>query len=149
MEIAIGGAFGVAIGWAARQIIARVRLQAGGLYPAFTLGVAFLAFSLPTLLHGSGFLAVYLAAVILGNGRLPYRLSLLRVHDALGWLSQITMFLVLGLLSLPSRLLAVAGVGLALALFLALVARPAVVALCLLPFRRYAKRESVLRTFEQ
>jgi cell volume regulation protein A len=140
-EIAIGGAFGVAIGWASRQIIARVRLPAGGLYPAFTLGVAFLAFSLPTLLHGSGFLAVYLAAVMLGNGRLPYRLSLLRVHDALGWLSQITMFLVLGLLSYPSRLLGVAGVGLALALFLALVARPAVVALCLLPFRRYVKRD--------
>jgi len=141
MEIAIGGALGVAIGWAARQIIARVRLPAGGLYPAFTLGVAFLAFSLPTLLHGSGFLAVYLAAVMLGNGRLPYRLSLLRVHDALGWLSQITMFLVLGLLVFPTRLLGVAGVGLALALFLALVARPAVVALCLLPFRAYVKRD--------
>jgi cell volume regulation protein A len=93
----------------------------------------------PTLLHGSGFLAVYVAAVMLGEGRLPYRPSLLRVHDALAWLSQITMFLVLGLLVTPSRLLNVAWLGLALALFLSLVARPLVVTLCLIPFRYPAK----------
>ncbi|AHG92314.1 sodium/hydrogen exchanger (plasmid) [Gemmatirosa kalamazoonensis] len=140
-EIAVGLAFGAGIGWGARLLISRVRLPAGGLYPALTLGVAFLAFSVPTLLHGSGFLAVYVAAAILGDGRLPYRLSLLRVHDALGWLSQITMFLVLGLLVFPSRVLAVAGTGLALALFLAFIARPLVTALCLLPFRAYTRRD--------
>jgi potassium/hydrogen antiporter len=140
-EIVIGGAAGVAIGWGARLLLGRVRLPAGGLYPALTLGVAFLAYSLPTLVHGSGFLAVYVAAVIIGDGPLPYRPGLLRVHDALGWLSQITMFLVLGLLVFPSRLVTVAGIGLALALFLAVVARPIVVAACLIPFRAYTRRD--------
>src|SRR5437868_4700329 len=114
-EIAVGAAFGVGIGYGARLLLARVRLPAGGLYPALTIGTAFLAFALPTLLDGSGFLSVYVAAVLIGNARLPYRPSLLRVHDALAWLSQIAMFLVLGLLVFPSRLLTVAGIGLALA----------------------------------
>jgi cell volume regulation protein A len=140
-ESVVGAALGAAIGYGGRELLARVRLPAGGLYPALTLGLAFLAFSVPTLLHGSGFLAVYVAAVLLGNGTLPYRPGLLRVHDALAWLSQIVMFLVLGLLVFPSRLREVAGIGLLLALFLAIVARPLVVALCLAPFRAYARRE--------
>lgn len=103
------------------------------------LALALLAFGVPTLLHGSGFLSVYIAAMILGSGTLPYRASLLRVNDAIAWLSQIAMFLVLGLLVFPSRLLDVAHVGILLALFLAFVARPLVVALCLWPFRYTAK----------
>ncbi len=140
-ETVIGAGLGAAIGYGGRVLLARVRLPAGGLYPALTLGLAFLAFSVPTLLHGSGFLAVYVAAVLLGNGTLPYRPGLLRVHDALAWLSQIVMFLVLGLLVFPSRLREVAGIGLGLSLFLAIVARPLVVALCLAPFRAYRPRE--------
>ena len=66
---------------------------------------------------------------------MPYRTAVRRVHDALGWLAQIVMFLLLGLLVFPSRLVPVAGVGLAVALVLAFVARPLVVALCLAPFR--------------
>ena len=141
LEIAVGGALGIVIGEVGRRLLGRVRLPAGGLYPALTLAVAFLAFAVPTLLHGSGFLAVYFAAVRLGKGPLPYRPSLLRVHDALAWLSQIAMFLVLGLLAFPSRLVSVAGLGLGLALLLALVARPLVVVLCLLPFRGYTWRD--------
>jgi len=140
-EIAVGAVFGLAVGYGGRMLLARVRLPAGGLYPAVTLGLAFLAFGLPTLAHGSGFLAVYVAAVILGNSTLPFHSGLLRVHDALAWLSQITMFLVLGLLVFPARVLQSAGIGLALALFLAIVARPVVVALCLLPFRAYTRRD--------
>jgi cell volume regulation protein A len=140
-ELAVGAAAGVALGMGGRLLLTRVRLAAGGLYPALTLGVACLAFGVTTRLHGSGFLAVYVAAVLIGNGRLPFRPGLLRVHDALAWLGQIVMFLVLGLLVFPSRLAGVAVPGLALALFLALVARPAVVALCLAPFRAFARRE--------
>jgi cell volume regulation protein A len=134
-ELVIGGVLGVAIGYGARLVLARARLPAGGLYPVLTVAFALLAFGVPTLLRGSGFVAVYVAAVILGNETLPYHGSVVRVHDALAWLSQITMFLVLGLLVLPSRLMEVAWMGLAIALFLALIARPVVVALCLLPFR--------------
>jgi cell volume regulation protein A len=116
-------------------VLARVRLAASGLYPVMTLSLAFVAFGAPTLLWGSGFVAVYVAAVVLGNGALPYVSGLRRVHDAMAWFSQIAMFLLLGLLAFPTRLAAVAGPGLALGLFLALVARPIVVAALLLPFR--------------
>lgn len=139
-EAAIGGVLGFGIGYGGRLLLTRIRLPAAGLYPAMTLALALLAFAVPTLVHGSGFLAVYVAAVVLGDGPLPYRRGLLRVHDSLAWLSQIVMFLVLGLLVFPSRLVEAGWTGLALALFLAAVARPAIVALCLLPFR-YAGRE--------
>jgi potassium/hydrogen antiporter len=133
-EIVIGIIVGIAIGRLGSLQLGKLRLPAGGLYPVFTLALAFLSYGVATLLHGSGFLAVYIAAVIVGNGPLPYRKSLLRVHDTVAWLGQIVMFLILGLLVTPSRLLDVAAIGLALALFLAFVARPLVVALCLAPF---------------
>ncbi|MEJ7813314.1 MAG: potassium/proton antiporter [Gemmatimonadaceae bacterium] len=133
-EFAIGLALGLGAGYAGRWVLARARLSIAGLYPALTLALATLAFSVPTLLHGSGFLAVYVAALVLGDGPLPYRTALLRVHDALAWLAQIVMFLVLGLLVFPSRLWEVAPLGLGIGVFLAVVARPAVAALCLLPF---------------
>lgn len=140
LQLAVGAASGIAIGYGGRRLLGRLHLPASGLYPVITLALALLAFGVPTLLLGSGFLAVYVAAVILGNGSLPYRSSLLRVHDALAWLAQITMFLVLGLLVYPRQLPEVAWVGLGLALFLGIVARPVVVALCLAPFR-YPVRE--------
>jgi cell volume regulation protein A len=133
--IVIGLAGGVLVGRLGRLVLNRIRLPAGGLYPVLTLALAFLAYGAATLSHGSGFLAVYVAALVLGNGQLPYRRSLLRVHDALAWLSQIVMFLLLGLLVFPARLLEVAWPGLTLALVLAFVARPLVATLCLLPFR--------------
>lgn len=139
-QIILGVAFGIAVGHGGRFLLRKLRVPTVGLYPALSLAVAFLAFGVPTLLGGSGFLAVYITGMLLGSGELPYRPGLVRVHAALAWLSQITMFLVLGLLVSPTRLLNVAWLGLALALFLTVVARPLVVALCLIPFR-YPARE--------
>jgi cell volume regulation protein A len=141
-QLAVGAVLGVAVGWGGRSLLGRLRLPTGGLYPALTLALALLAYGLATLLHGSGFLAVYLAGLVLGNGPLPYRGGLLRVHDALAWLSQIGMFLVLGLLVFPSRLLGVAPIGLGMALILAVLVRPVVAGLCLLPFQ-YSRRETL------
>ncbi len=135
LQLAIGVIVGLGFGFAVRAILNRVRLSTGGFYPVLTLAVAFLAFGVATLAGGSGFLAVYVVAVLLGNTPIPYRNGLSRIHDALAWLSQISMFLMLGLLVFPSNLLPVAAVGLGVALFLALVGRPIAVALCLLPFR--------------
>ena len=112
-----------------------MRLSASGLYPVLTIALACFAFGAPTLLAGSGFVAVYAAAVVLGNGPLPHASGLRRVHDAMAWFSQVAMFLLLGLLAFPSRLASVAGPGLFLGLFLALVARPVMVFALLLPFR--------------
>ena len=139
-QIAIGAGAGWGIGLAGRLILTRLRLPAGGLYPVLSLAIAFFAFGAPTLVQGSGFLAVYIAGIIIGNAELPYRTSLVRVHDAVAWLAQIGMFLMLGLLVFPSRMMGVAIPGLVLAIFLAVVARPLVVALCLVPFG-YARRE--------
>jgi potassium/hydrogen antiporter len=140
LQLVMGAAVGAAAGYGGRDLLRRLTLMSGGLYPVLTLSLGLLAFGVATLLHGSGFLAVYLAGLVLGNGPLPYRTSLLRVHDALAWLSQVGMFLVLGLLVYPSRLVEVAVVGLGIALLLAVVVRPLVVTLCLLPFR-YPARE--------
>jgi cell volume regulation protein A len=140
LQLAVGLLVGWLVGRGGRLVLPRARLAAGGLYPVLTLSLGFLAFGAATLLHGSGFLAVYVAAVTLGNGPLPYRTGLVRVHDAMAWFSQVAMFLLLGLLAEPGRLAGIALPGLALALFLVLVARPAAVAPALLPFR-FAPRE--------
>ena len=141
IQLAVGAGVGVVAGLAFRRLLRASRLPAGGLYPVLTLGLALLTFGAATVLHGSGFLAVYLAGMVLGNGDLPYRAGLLSFHDAAAWCGQVMMFLVLGLLVFPSRLLQVSGTGLALALFLSLVARPVAVLLCLAPFR-YPWRET-------
>jgi len=132
----VGTVVGYSVGRLARSRIDRLRLPAPRLYPAFTIGVACLAYGIASSIHGSGFLSVYVAGVTLGAGSMPYRLAVRRVHDALGWLAQIIMFLLLGILVFPSRLVPVAGAGLAVALVLAFVARPLAAAICLLPFRR-------------
>lgn len=139
VQMAVGSLLGVGLGLAGRLLLQRLRLQVAGLYPVVTLALAFLAFGVPTLLQGSGFLAVYVMGILLGNDTIRYRTGVLRVHDALAWLSQVGMFLVLGLLVAPEQLLDVAWVGLGVSLFIAFVARPLAVVLCLLPFRFPAK----------
>lgn len=141
-QLVVGLIGGLAIGFAGRWVIRHARVAAVGLYPVLTLGVALLAFGAPTLLAGSGFLAVYLAGMVIGDGDLPQRGGLFRVHDAIAWFAQITMFLLLGLLSFPSHLIQVWPIGLAVAAVLALVARPVAVTLCLAAFR-YPWREVV------
>jgi cell volume regulation protein A len=140
LEMSVGGIVGFALGTAGRWSVKRLKLPANGLYPAFSLAIALLAFGLPTLLHGSGFLGVYVAGLAFGREPLAHGPNLRRVHDSMAWLAQVSMFLMLGLLVFPSRVATVAPVGLALALVIVLIARPVVVALCLAPFR-YPARE--------
>lgn len=135
LQLVIGALFGLLTGYLTRLALTRVRFTTSGLHPVVTLASAFIAFGGATLLHGSGFLAVFAAAIVLGVGSPPYRAGLRRVHDAMAWLSQVGMFVMLGLLVFPSQLLPVVGVGLTLGLALAIVARPLVVWLCLLPFK--------------
>lgn len=134
-QLGVGVAGGIAFGYASRWLLRAFVLPAAGLYPVLTFAVALLSFGGTTLAGGSGFLAVYLAAIVLADGPMPYRAGIRRVHDALAWLSQILMFVLLGLLVFPSRLLPHADEGLALAAVLAFVARPLAVFLVLVPFR--------------
>lgn len=140
VQLMVGGAVGALFGFLGRLLLRVIRLQTTGLYPVLTLAIAFLSFGAATLSYGSGFLAVFVTGVVLGSSRIPYQSGLARVHDALAWLSQVSMFVMLGLLVFPSQLMLVAWKGLALAVFLALVARPLAVWLCMLPFA-YPARE--------
>jgi len=115
---------------------------ANGLYPLLVTSGGLLVFALTNSLGGSGFLAIYLLGVVLGNRKLHAGQNILRVHDGLAWLSQIGMFLILGLLVTPSALYPVAWHALLVALILIFVARPLAVLLCLLPFR-FAWREQL------
>ncbi|GIX28196.1 MAG: K(+)/H(+) antiporter NhaP2 [Burkholderiales bacterium] len=134
-QMGLGAVLGIAAGHALAWLIDRLTLVAAGLYPLLALSGGLLAFGLTGLLGGSGFLAVYLAGLTLGNRRPRGELYILRVHDGLAWLAQIGMFLLLGLLATPTRLLEVAVPGLVVALALMLVARPVAVLLSLAPFR--------------
>jgi cell volume regulation protein A len=140
VELTVGAVVGWLVGRFGAWLLRKARLSAGGLYPVLTVALAFLAFGASTLVHGSGFLAVYVAAVIVGNAQIPYRGGIARVHDAIAWFSQVGMFLMLGLLSDPLRLTQVWGIGLVLGLALTFLARPLSVLACLAPFR-YAWRE--------
>ena len=135
VQLAVGASVGVLLGYLGLRLIRRVRPPTVGLYPALTLALAFLSFGIATLLKGSGLMSVYFTALVLGNSPLPYRSGLFKVHESLAWLSQIALFLMLGLLVFPSHLPPVAGIGLAMALFLAFIARPLAVLVCLLPLR--------------
>ncbi len=135
VQLAVGGGVGLLWGLAGKWLMRRLMLTTTGLYPVFTLALAFLSYGSATLVYGSGFLSVFLTGVVLGNAHLPNRSGLARVHNALAWMSQVGMFLMLGLLVYPSRLMEVAPIGLATALFLGFVARPLAVLPCLLPFR--------------
>jgi len=141
-QFGVGGAVGAASGLAGRALLRSVRLPAAGLYPVLTLAIAFLSFGSATVLGGSGFVAVYATGLMLAAGPLPYGAGVRRVHDALAWLAQIMMFTLLGLLVFPSRLLPAIGVGLALSLALAFVARPLAVG-ALLALLRVPRNENL------
>jgi cell volume regulation protein A len=133
MQTGLGALIGVGAGYALVLLLNRLTLQTG-LYPLLAMAGGLAAFGLTTLAGGSGFLAIYLAGIVLGNRRLHAAQNILRVHDGLAWLAQIGMFLVLGLLVTPSALLPQAGAALAVAAVLMLVARPLAVWVSLLPF---------------
>lgn len=138
-QMGLGLLFGLAGGWAIARLLARLAL-ADGLFALLVLSGGLLLFAAANSLDGSGFLAIYVAGVIVGNRRHRTTEAVLPVMDGLTWLAQVGLFVVLGLLVTPSHLLAYAWESLAMALFLMLVARPLAVWLSLLPFR-YPGRE--------
>jgi potassium/hydrogen antiporter len=124
-ELGIGLAAGLAVGWLAVAGLQRTRLDTVGLYPVATLATAAIAYGAADALHGSGFLAAYLAGLMLGSARIPAKRTVTVFHQGLGWVAQIVMFLSLGLLVFPSELGDAAPEGTALALVLVFLARPA------------------------
>jgi cell volume regulation protein A len=143
LQMVIGIMAGVASGKATVWALNHARLEFEGLYPALSVALVVLTYSLTQALGGSGFLAVYISGVVLGNTVYVHKLSLKVFHDGLAWLMQIVMFLLMGLLVLPGELWRVAWSGIALSAFLVLVARPISVLVCLTPFR-FSWREQLM-----
>lgn len=134
-QFVIGGAVGLAVAWVGAAMLARVALPASGLYPLATLAIALLAFAVAGMVGGSGFLAVYIAGLWLGNAALPHRGVTLGFAEGMAWLSQIGLFVLLGLLASPTRLPDALLPALAVGGGLLLVARPLSVVVCSTPFR--------------
>ncbi|WP_423223061.1 potassium/proton antiporter [Candidatus Amarolinea aalborgensis] len=132
-QMLVGAALGYGAGRAILFLVNGLKLGYEGLYPVLTLSLVFLAFGLTNVVGGNGFLAVYLAGIVLGNHDFIHKRSLLRFHDGLAWIMQIAMFLTLGLLVFPSRLVPIIGVGLLIAGWLMFVARPISIFMGLMP----------------
>ncbi len=123
-ELMIGAAVGVVVGRYGAEAIRRVALPASGLYPIAVLGLIAFAYGTSVTLHGSGFLAVYLAALVLGNVRLPHGAAVRGFAEGLGWIAQIGLFVLLGLLAHPGRLAGQLVPAVMVGLLLLFLARP-------------------------
>ncbi|MGW7070964.1 potassium/proton antiporter [Streptomyces sp. NPDC054855] len=135
LELAIGAAIGIAVGWLGAFGLRHVALPASGLYPIAVMAIAVAAYAAGAMAHGSGFLAVYLASMVLGNAKLPHWPATRGFAEGLGWIAQIGMFVLLGLLVTPHDLLDDTWPAIIIGLILTVVARPLGVVASLLPFR--------------
>ncbi|HEU4598712.1 MAG TPA: potassium/proton antiporter, partial [Solirubrobacterales bacterium] len=125
LKLGLGALIGIALGRLAVAALDRIELPSDGIYPVATIAVAGLAYGLAEIAQGSGFLAVYLTALALGSARIPAHRTVVAFHQGLGWVAQISLFILLGLLVFPSGLNDVAVDALALSAVLILIARPA------------------------
>lgn len=139
-QLLFGAGCGIAFGYITVWIINRLRTDNEFLYPVTIVSCVFFTFSLTELIGGNSYLAVYIAGLVVGNRRLAVKRTITTFFGGLTWLVQILMFLSLGLLVNPHELLNVVLPGVALGLFIIVVARPVAVFLSLLPFRNYTAR---------
>ncbi len=138
-QMSIGALAGVLLARLISNLINRLSLEYEGLYPVLTFSLVIFTYSATSAVGGNGFLAVYLTGLILAGQDFIHKRSLTRFHEGLGWLMQIAMFLTLGLLVFPSKLVSVAFSGIAIALALFFIARPVSIFLCL-PFARLKEK---------
>lgn len=134
-QLTVGALIGFSVARAGAWVLARSALPSSGLYPLGALGIAFLAYAVAGVAGASPFLAIYIAGLVLGNARLPHRSTTLGFVESLAWLAQIGLFIMLGLLASPGRLMEALPTALVVGGVLTFVARPVSVALCATPFR--------------
>lgn len=134
-ELFAGAAIGIVIGFSGAWLLRRSALPVSGLYPLATIALCMTGYATATVAHASGFLAVYICGLVLGNSALPHRAATLGFAEGLAWLAQIGLFVLLGLLASPSRLLGVIGPAILVGLALLLLARPVSVLLSMSWFK--------------
>ncbi|WFB07760.1 potassium/proton antiporter [Streptomyces sp. LX-29] len=144
LELAIGAALGLAVGWLGAYGLRHIALPASGLYPIAVMAIAVVAYAAGALAHGSGFLAVYLASLVLGNAKLPHWPATRGFAEGLGWIAQIGMFVLLGLLVTPHELGDDVWPAVIVGLALTVVARPVSVLVSLAPFRTPWREQALL-----
>lgn len=135
LDMGVGTLMGYLMARLSIYIINRVRLEYSGLYPILIMSLILLTYAATTAFRGNGILAVYLVGLIMGSRDFIHKKTIMKFHDGLAWLMQITMFLTLGLLVYPSHIVPVIAGGLLTALVLIVLARPIASFLCLLPFK--------------
>jgi cell volume regulation protein A len=140
----VGLLVGLAIGWVGRVTLGRLALPSAGLYPLATVGLVLLSFGAAGVLHGSGFLAVYVAGLVIGSTRLPHRRAVLGFATSLALLAELGLFVLLGLLASPSRLVDALPTALVVGAAALLVGRPLAVLLSTSPFRVPLREQAFL-----
>ena len=141
VQLVVGLAIGLLVGYLSKWVLEKVDLENVSLYAIMVFSIGFLANALASILHGNGLLSLYIAAVIIGNQvQLKHRRDVLKFSDAMTWVMQLMMFLMLGLLARPSHMLRILGPALLIGLFMLFIARPMAVYLTLLPFRKMSFR---------
>lgn len=144
MQFVVGAVAGYLLGKLAILMLNRLNIDNQALYPILLLSFIFFTFSITDLLNGNGYLAVYIAGIMVGNNKIMYRKEIYTFMDGLTWLFQIIMFLCLGLLVNPHELLDIALVATLIGVFMILVGRPLSIFLCLLPFGKKITHRSRL-----
>jgi cell volume regulation protein A len=147
-KFVIDMSMGALAGYVAARLIIffvnRLKLEYEGLYLALMVSLVLLTYALAVFLNGNGFLAVYIAGLMLGNADFPNKKMIMKFHDGLAWLMQIVMFVTLGLLVFPSHIIPLIGAGMLLTFILMVVARPVSVMLCLLPFNMSMRKKIMI-----
>ncbi len=136
IQFLVVAAAGYILGKLAILILNKINIDNQSLYPILLLSFVFFTFAITDLLRGNGYLAVYIAGMMVGNHKITFRKEIATFMDGLTWLFQIIMFLMLGLLVNPHEMIEVAVVALLIGVFMIVIGRPLSVFLCLLPFRK-------------
>ncbi|HCK66352.1 MAG TPA: potassium/proton antiporter [Anaerolineae bacterium] len=133
LQMIVGVLCGFLFGKLLAFLANRIQLGFDGLYPVLTIAIVFLTYGVTNMLYGNGFLATYVAGIVAGHQDFLHRRSVIRFHDGIAWLMQITMFLTLGLLVFPTEIPPIITNGLLIAIILIFIARPVSIFLTLLP----------------
>ncbi len=144
LDMGMGALVGCVMARVIVFLVKHLKLDYEGLYPVITISLVLFTYVIAIFLKGNGILAVYLAGLGLGQAEFQNKKTIMRFHDGLAWISQITMFVTLGLLVFPSHLVPLIGAGLLLTVLLMVVARPVSVFLCLLPFNMSLRKKTML-----